>query len=225
MNLNVSYFENNITFLDDKIQVIEIENKKLFFRFINDLYSIKIGEKINELYFYDDKRKELNFCEKIEIYTNYFDLEINSKKNLNALSKEIINTISDLEKEDLIKIYQKIYKSISKILKNIDLPIIIDEDVNIENIIKLSKFMIKNTNDLLENLFNLIDLFKFLKINNILFFINLKQYLNKDELVEFYKYAIYNNIKICLIDSQSYGIKLDYENKLIIDIDLEEFVI
>ena len=167
----------------------------------------------------------MNFCEKIEIYTNYFDLEINSKKNLNALSKEIINTISDLEKEDLIKIYQKIYKSISKILKNIDLPIIIDEDVNIENIIKLSKFMIKNTNDLLENLFNLIDLFKFLKINNILFFINLKQYLNKDELVEFYKYAIYNNIKICLIDSQSYGIKLDYENKLIIDIDLEEFVI
>lgn len=41
----------------------------------------------------------------------------------------------------------------------------------------------------------------------------------------FYKYAIYNNIKIVLIDSQSYGIKLEYENKLIIDENLDEFVL
>ncbi len=31
-------------------------------------------------------------------------------------------------------------------------------------------------------------------------------------------------LKIVLIDSQSYGIKLEYENKLIIDENLDEFV-
>ena len=71
----------------------------------------------------------------------------------------------------------------------------------------------------------LIDLEKILKLNSILFFINLKQFLNNDELIELYKYAIYNNIIIVLIDSQSYGVPLKFEKKLIVDSDLEEFVL
>lgn len=87
------------------------------------------------------------------------------------------------------------------------------------------KISINKTDDLLDNLLLLIDLEKVLKINEILFFINLKQYLSQEELIEFYKYAIYNEIKIVLVDSQSYGVKLDYEKKLIIDANLDEFVL
>ena len=87
------------------------------------------------------------------------------------------------------------------------------------------KISINKTDDLLNNLLLLIDLEKVLKINEILFFINLKQYLSQEELIEFYKYAIYNEIKIVLVDSQSYGVKLDYEKKLIIDANLDEFVL
>ena len=105
------------------------------------------------------------------------------------------------------------------------MPIVINESINLEDIIKLSKINIKYTVNLLENILLVIDIERILKLNSILFFINLKQYLSKDELKELYKYAIYNNIKICLIDSQSYGVNIEYEKKLIIDSDLEEFVI
>ena len=225
MNLKVNYFENSLNLEKDNIKAIEIENKKMFFRFINNLYEIKNGLKVNELYFYNNKNDELDLSNRIEIYTNYFDLDINSKKNINNLTKIIVNELGDKDKDDIFNIYKKVYKKIINLLSSIDLPLTINDTITTEDIIKLSKVSINIKNYLLENLLLLIDLEKVLKSNYILFFINLKQYLSKEELLEFYKYVIYNNINIVLIDSQGYGVPLVFEKKLIIDADLEEFMI
>ena len=225
MNLKINYFDNQIRLNKENIQVIEIENKKTFYRLVNDLYSIKNNEKLNEIYFFDDNNQEINMYDKVELYINFFDLELNSKKNLNMLNKNIVNNINDQEKNEILNNFKKLYKSFNKILFNIDIPIILNNDITIEDIVKFFKISINKHNDLLDNLLLLIDLEKTLKINEILFFINLKQYLNKEELIELYKYSIYNEITIFLIDSQSYGIKLEYENKLIIDENLDEFVL
>lgn len=225
MNLKINYFDNQIKLNKENIQVIEIENKKTFYRLVKDLYSIKNNEKLNEIYFFDDNNQEINMYDKVELYINFFDLELNSKKNLNMLNKNIVNNINDQEKNEILNDFKKLYKSFNKILFNIDIPIILNNDITIEDIVKFFKISINKHNDLLDNLLLLIDLEKNLKINEILFFINLKQYLNKEELIELYKYSIYNEIAIVLIDSQSYGIKLEYENKLIIDENLDEFVL
>lgn len=225
MNLKVNYFHNNIILTDTNIQVIEIENKKMFYRFISNLYFIKNGEKLNEFYFYNDNFEELNLHDKIEIYANFFELNLNSKKNLNNLSKNIINSLTPEEKDQIFTIYKKMYKSMASILKNIDLPLVLSDDISIDDIIKLFKISINSNNDLLDNLFLIIDLEKMLKLNEILFFVNLKLFLSKEELEEFYKYAIYNGVQIILVDSQSYGVTINYEKKLIIDNDLEEFVL
>lgn len=225
MKLKVNYFENIISLNDNNVQVIEIENKKTFYRFISDLYAMKNGDKLNEVYFYNELNEEININEKIEVYTDFFNLDFNSKKNLNSLNKCIINYLSPDTKEAILNNFKKLYKIISKHLFDFDLPLGISDNVNLEDVLKLMKISINNKNDLLDNLLLLIDLEKLLKVNNILFFVNLKQLLSKCEIIEFYKYAIYNNIKIVLIDSQSYGIKLEYENKLIIDENLDEFVL
>lgn len=225
MKLKVNYFENIINLNDDHVQVIEIENKKTFYRFISNLYAMKNGDKLNEIYFYNKLNEEININEKIEVYTDFFNFDFNSKKNLSSLNKCIINYLSPDTKEAILNNFQKLYKIISKHLFDFDLPLEISDNVNLEDVLKLMKISINNKNDLLDNLLLLIDLENMLKVNNILFFVNLKQLLSKDEIIEFYKYAIYNNIKIVLIDSQSYGIKLEYENKLIIDENLDEFVL
>ena len=71
----------------------------------------------------------------------------------------------------------------------------------------------------------MIDINSIFNINELLVFINLKQYLTNEELKEFYKYSLYNNVKIILIDSQSYGTANEYEKKLIIDNNLDEFLL
>lgn len=79
--------------------------------------------------------------------------------------------------------------------------------------------------ELLEDLLTFLDIEKELFHHTIIFFVNLKTYLTKEELIEIYKYAIYNKIKIILIDSKSYGVTIEYERKLIIDENLDEFML
>lgn len=225
MNLKINYFDNNIKIENDYVQVIEIENKKTFYSLVSDLYKIKNDEKLDEVFFYDDDNQELNMYNKVDLYVNFFDIDLNSKKNLNVLNKNIINSLTDNVKEEILNNFKKLAKSFTKILSDIDLPLSLNDNITVDDIIKLLKISINKTADLLSNLLLIIDLEKVLKMNEILFFINLKQYLSQEELIEFYKYAIYNEIKIILVDSQSYGIKLDYEKKLIIDVNLDEFVL
>ncbi len=77
----------------------------------------------------------------------------------------------------------------------------------------------------MKNILTLIDLYKETKEIDIIFLINIKQYLSDIELQELYKYSLYNNVFIVLIDSQVYGEKRKFEKKLIIDDNLEEYVL
>lgn len=223
MNMKVSYLDNSINF-DENINVIEIENKKYFYRFINDLYSISDVGFSDDIDFFENEQ-EKNMNGKIKILINFFDFQFDSKKYSTDIAKYVNEYIGEEEKNNLNNLYKKIIISYNKILNNIDLPLSIDDDINLESLTKLVKVSINSKEDLLDNLMLLIDLENVLKTKNILFFVNLKQYLNKVELVELYKYSIYSDVKICLVDSQSYGGTLEYEKKFIIDENLDEFVI
>ena len=218
MKFRVSFIENLIEISNEYIRCIEIENKDYFYRFIYLL------NNYNEDILNED---ELLLMDKIDfkLVTDYFNLNINDKKILNAINKYIKENINEENYNKLLKDYQKLYKSFALSLNDIDIPLEINEDINIENIIKLMNPKIKVEKNLLKNIFTLIDIFKELNIYNLLILVNIKQYLTIDELQELYKYAIYNKLSILLIDNKTYGITQKYEKKIIIDDNLHEFVI
>lgn len=224
MKLNVNYIDNSLNIDDSNVLCVEIENKKYFYRFIKDLNNISNGIGNEDIIIYEDD-KEINLTNKIKILVNYFDLELNNKK----LSNDIVKYINDnIDEEIKFKLSQEILKII-KIYKNVlnefDMPLVIDENLSVESITKNLKISLDEKSELLENLLLLIDLERTIKCNELLVFVNLKQYLSKEELNELYKYSLYNKIKIMLVDSQCYGVTLNYEKKLIIDESLEEFVL
>lgn len=224
MNMNIDYFDNKIAFNGDYINVVEIENKKYFYRFVKDIYTISAEGMTNDITFFEDN-KEKNVNGKIKVFSDFFNFEFDSKKYSNDISKYVSTNIDDGERNVLLSLCNKIVKIYTKILNNIDLPLNVDTDITIENITKFVKVSIRNSNELLESLLLLIDLERVLLTKNILFFVNLKQYLSKTELLELYKYAIYNKIEIVLIDSQGYGGTMKYEKKYIIDENLDEFML
>lgn len=225
MKIKINYLENIIQLNDEKVLCIEIENKNYFYRLISNLYSIINSEIVEEITVYDNEDKELNISNKAKIFINFFNFEFDSKKYTNDINKYIINEMDENDKINLLKSYNKLIETFIKILNKSDLPLQILEDITVDNIIKNLKLTINSKNSLLDNLMLLIELEKTLKTNNLLIFVNLKQYLTNQELIELYKYSIYNKIKILIIDSQSYGGTLDYENKLIIDSNLDEFML
>ena len=52
---------------------------------------------------------------------------------------------------------------------------------------------------------------------------NLKLYLNDNELVELYKYSLYNNIKLVLIERHNYK-QLKYEKITTIDENFYDYI-
>ncbi len=225
MKLNIKYLDNIIEISNNTIESIEIENKQYFYRLVNDLNSISNGEIVADISLLNNDNKEINVANKIKIFIDFFNINLNSKKNINDISNYIINNFTDVDKEKLKIQYHKTLKEYKKILNSIDLPLSIDFEESIENIIKSIKIKIENKNNLLDNLLTLIDLESILQTNNLLVFINLKQYLTKEELKELCKYSIYNGINIIFIDSKIYDILIKNEKKIIIDENLDEFML
>lgn len=224
IRLSIKYIDNDLELDNDKIQAIEIENKRYFYRLVKDIYSICSGEVVEDICLLCDD-KEIAGLNRFKIFVNFFDFNLNSKKYVNDILKYVVNSISEVNREMLLKQYKKIVDIYKKVLNDIDLPLTIESELDIETVTKLMKINIDLKNDLLESLFVLIDLENIFQLKNVLIFINLKQYLTKEELEELYKYAIYNDVPLLLIDSQSYGTTLTREKKLIVDENLDEFVL
>lgn len=224
MMLNINYIDNSLNIDDSSILSVEIENKKYFYRFIKDLNNISNGIGNDDIIIYEGD-KEINLTNKIKILVNYFDLELNSKKVSNDIVKYINDSIDEEIKFKLLQEILKIIKLYKNVLNEFDMPLVIDENLSVESVTKNLKICLDEKSELLENLLLLIDLERTIKCNELLVFVNLKQYLSNEELHELYKYSLYNKIKIMLVDSQCCGVTLNYEKKLIIDESLEEFVI
>ena len=113
MNMNIDYFDNKINFNDEHINVIEIENKKYFYRLVKDLYTMFLEGCVNDITFFE-KDKEKNMNGKLKVFTNFFNFEFDSKKYTNDISKYVSGNIAEKEK---IYYYHYIIKLSKHILK------------------------------------------------------------------------------------------------------------
>lgn len=225
MRLKVNYIDSDIVLNHENILSIEIENKNIFYKLVNDLLLIGFGELVDNISFYNESNVKINMNNKISIIVDYFNFNFDAKKYASEINKLVLKNIDEKSRQDIITNYTKISNNLRKILNEIDLPLQIVNDFNLEDLLKFIKISVNKFGDLLENLFLIIDLEKILRIKDIIIFVNLKQFLSKNELEELYKYAIYNNVNILLIDSQTYGACISNEKKLIIDCDLDEFIL
>lgn len=225
MKMNIKYLENIINLNDSKVCTIEITNKKYFFRIVNDLTNISNDLTVEDIIFQNKNDEIIDLKGKIKVIVNFFELDFDSKNFGSSLTKFIEKNLDDNEINKLLKLHKSFLDYYIKSLGIIDLPLTINEKNDIDTIIKKTKLKIEPKDELLDNLLILIDIEKELKIDSLLVFVNLKQYLSLAELDELYKYSIYNNIKLILIDSQQYKDKIRNESKLYIDSNLDEFML
>ena len=225
MKINVEYLEHAIEINDNQVNVLEIENKKLFYKLIKDLFRIEQEGNIDEIIMYDDGIKEISLDKKIKVVVDFFNIDTLFKREITLLEKRITEEMTQTDISKIKQNYLKILEIYRRTISSIDLPLKIEEKPDPNILIKNYDLSIHIKHELLEDLLTFLDIEKELFHHTIIFFVNLKTYLTKEELIEIYKYAIYNKIKIILIDSKSYGVTIEYERKLIIDENLDEFML
>lgn len=222
MKITISYLENNVEITNDFINVLEIENKKVFFRLINDLNQICNGNVIEEIKAFSDD-KEINITNKVNVISDFFNIDFS--RYMLLINKLINENLKDNSDKSLLLLYKKLIQKYNNIISTVDLPIAVNNDATIESLTKLFKLKVNYKSSIIENLFSIIEFERSLKSSKFIVLVNLKQYLDDNELNELYKYSIYNNVNIILVDSQCYGCSHDFEKKLIVDDNLVEFMI
>ena len=226
MKLKFDYLDSLLEIDDDTVISLEINNKGYFYRTVNNFLTLNNGDIPSEIFISNDDLEEINLSNKIFVVIDYFNFDLLFSKYNNSIIKLIAEDVNDDNRLKLVNNYKKMIDNFNSVFTNIDLPIQFNKDFSIEQIIKFLKPSIILKESLLENLLLLIDLEKSLNIHKVIVFINLKQFLTKEELIELYKYSIYNKINVILIDSQCYGPTIvNYEKKLIVDENLEEIML
>lgn len=151
-------------------------------------------------------------------------------------NKEIINTVSKLISQqlnietDLKNLCEQKYSELYSLFRNILSDFTIDFDTLSQfDIVKFIKMIGLKVDDSLylthfEKIISIIEIISELKLNKFIIFCNLKSYLSLKELQEVYKLSLYKKIPLVLFESSLDKNYFEYEKKLTIDNDYDEFV-
>ena len=217
MKIKIKGFENELKLnADDKCYSIQIENKKI--------YQSILSECMNE----DDEKQLIlidnkgNCCEiekHVLFISDPYNEEVNNKKILTKIYEMISKSINE-NIELTTKIDTNLYKIREIIINEAnELPIEFEalDDIKTTDILTLFKLKIdiKSYITIVDRINLMIEIMSIIKSDLILCFFNLKSILEKEQILEIEKNALYHNIKLLLIEPNLYD---NIENEITLKI-------
>lgn len=201
--MRLSYFKYGIDlFLEEnQVDVMVLEHPHVYTEMMSELLKQCAGEE--GAWQLSEGDKDLVFSKCISIAHTPFQLELNSKKNLNYLYKEMQIISDEYAYENISEINSNIVAYLDVISQK--LPYQIDYNLELEPTQLYKQYEVRLDlagTSLLEKVLNYIQLEKLLCNTKLIVFTNLKNYFDKEQLEEIYKTAAYNKIFILLIETQ-----------------------
>lgn len=225
MKIQWEQLEHDILLVDDFVHVIEVENKHLFCKLIADLLQVSNGESEEGVLSFYEEGEEISCFHKIECFIDYFSIDFNSKKILNAFYQKISKNIEELG-VSVTPALLDFSKRMQCYFDDFDFDVSYETDLTVIDISKFLKVKIDSSKkSVFEKILLLLDLESEFRFNKLLVFVNLKSFLTKEEIVKIYRYSKMKKIWILLMENILSGVTLEYEKKLIIYDNLDEIVL
>lgn len=227
MKLRINGFENDFILKKDAVNILKIDNVKCFAHILETFNDKVNGFESNEIFLLDEDNNEINIAKDVYFCSDIFNLDYNSKKILTKLYKILSDKIQLNQDFFIDSIVLKLRNYIITEVNELPFEFTMKSGIDIIDILKLFDIKIDNTS--CENIINrleiLIDLIATLKITKLLVVHNLRMYLSTEDLLELYKYSVYNDVNLLSIERVSDFEKLKYENVLYIDKSFNDFVL
>ena len=217
MKIKIKGFENELKLnADDKCYSIQIENKKLYQSILSECMN-EDDEK--QLILIDNKENCCEIEKHILFISDPYNEEVNNKKILTKIYEMISKSINE-NIELTTKIDTNLYKIREIIINEAnELPIEFEalDDIKTTDILNLFKLKIdtKSYIIIVDRINLMIEIMSITKSDLILCFFNLKSILEKEQILEIEKYALYHNIKLLLIEPNLYD---NIENEITLQI-------
>lgn len=229
MIMKIFSLENDIIFKEEYINVLQIQDKKLFTNVINSLNdNINNIEDTKERIIILDNDIEIKIEKEVLMIIDVFNIDFNQKKIQSAL----YNKIEKIYKQEFERmsefqiIFQKLQLNVLDVFNEFPFEFNYKESIGIQEYLKLLGLKISNNKGkIIDTVFSLIDVVEYLSAAKLLVFVNLKLYPSDDELNEIYKYAMYKKVNILLIETGEEKEPIENEKILYIDSDYDEIVL
>lgn len=205
MKMRIFSFETEIIFSDDYVNVIQIENHKLFGRLISSIYKLSNGieEGIDEKVVLEENEKMLSFPKETMFIVDFMNFDFTQRKIQNALYHYIEQSYN-LEYEKLDEFQTTFYNlclDVSDILVELPFEFECKQNIEILDYLKMVGLKIKQNSyqTILERLLLIIDVVQNFHLAKVLFFVNIKRFLEEEEVIELYKYSKYKKVETLLL--------------------------
>lgn len=200
------------------VHVVCVEHTKMFTEVVGDLWNQMSGE--NGSWILSDGEKEKNIGKEVLMVVNPFEISCNNKKIITRLYQEL----EDIAREDyfveLTELNQKIISLLDGIVQKTSYHIEFDYELTVSDLLKSYHTKIEeSTGSLLERIVDYIKMSHQVLKQQVMVFVNLKDYLTEDELVLLYAACFYEKVFLILLEGK-YKNRVKHEKCLIIDSDL-----
>ena len=183
MKIKLYFFEEFIDLEVGKLYTIIIENRKILYDFEKYLFNEFEGN--NSYLLLMDNNKIIDHKKNIYFLSNFYDMDLNNKKNLLALYKQIKVNHNDELKERFEQLTSNINEFLEFMNFESGFDLTFDSNILMDDVFKLGDLRFNNEND---SLFN--TLISYLEIINNLFNIEvfiveeLHKYFSNDDLIK-----------------------------------------
>ena len=191
-------FDKKIEFDENTVNILEIYNQSLFTEVINNLNNQCNGEEENNTIVLMQDNERVDIKKNIYVLTDVFNIDFNSKKFLNKIYGTLIQNIKNKQDDELENIALKLRNYFINEINELPFEFNMNSEVEITDLIKAFDVKIDSSCyiTVLEKIEFIINLLAEFDLAKVLVIPNLKTFLQEEDLLELYKYSIYNNIKL-----------------------------
>lgn len=212
LNLEIPLQENMVT---DLI----IENPSIMSDFIGDLWRQMSGQP-GEIALLDGIT-EFSVSKRSILISNPFEVNCNEKRIVTALYKELKTNADEVYQNRLETINSEIVNVLDDLFNTVPYNLTSADDLDVSALLKLYDVKIESTDCTMEEMLtDYIRVVHDICNIDIVFFLNLKQYMTQEILQEFYKFCNYKKMCVVNIEGQATYVQLEGEHRIVIDNDL-----
>lgn len=218
MRLIHSGYGIDIEVCENEVNILCVEQKKSFAALTQEILDQKNGKEGNVIL--SEKDKILNIAKEVEIIINPFVLDCNEKRIQQRLYQEVYEQAVGNYLPETTDLNAKIISYLEKITLSVPYDIIFDLEENIQGMLKIYGVRIEQqTSSLLEKIIEYLKILVRMCRIKIFIFVNLKTFLDPEDLKKLYEFAFYEKMNIILIENQVTE-KINCEKVCILDQDM-----